>query len=69
MTPPVERYVSLALKLVEDLIAVNEPPLKIVATLTTALRTWLVVKLCLAAGWKDDTALASQAEIKNPKRL
>lgn len=32
-------HVSLALKLVEDLIAANEPALKILATLTTAFRT------------------------------
>jgi DNA polymerase-3 subunit delta len=68
--------VSLALKLVEDLIAGNEPALKIVATLTTAFRTWLVVKLCIAANWQDDSALAKLneviahlAEINNPKRL
>ena len=62
-------HVSLALKLVEDLISGNEPALKIVATLTTAFRTWLVVKLCIAANWQDDGAIAFLAEIKNPKRL
>ncbi|MBE9015877.1 DNA polymerase III subunit delta [Chroococcidiopsidales cyanobacterium LEGE 13417] len=61
--------VSLAFQLVEDLIARNEPALKIVATLTTAFRTWLVVKLCLAANYQDDSAIAFLAEIKNPKRL
>ncbi|AFY89312.1 DNA polymerase III subunit delta [Chroococcidiopsis thermalis] len=61
--------VSLALKLVEDLIARNEPALKIAATLTTTFRTWLVVKLCIAANWQDDSAIAFLAEIKNPKRL
>lgn len=61
--------VSLAFKLVEDLIARNELALKIVATLTTAFRTWLVVKLCLADNWQDDSAIAFLAEIKNPKRL
>ncbi|PSB44795.1 DNA polymerase III subunit delta [Cyanosarcina cf. burmensis CCALA 770] len=61
--------VSLAFKLVEDLIASNEPALKIAATLTTAFRTWLVIKLCLAANWQDDSAIAFLAEIKNPKRL
>ncbi|URD48677.1 DNA polymerase III subunit delta [Chroococcidiopsis sp. CCNUC1] len=61
--------VSLALKLVEDLITRNEPSLKIVATLTTAFRTWLVVKLCIAANYQDDSAIAFLAEIKNLKRL
>lgn len=63
------RNVSLALELVENLIRCNEPALKIVATLTTTFRTWLIVKLCIAAGWKDDSAIASLAELKNPKRL
>lgn len=61
--------VSLALKLLEDLIAGDEPALKIVATLTTTFRTWLVVKLCIAANWQDASAIAFLAEIKNPKRL
>ena len=44
MTPPVGGCVSLALKLVEDLIAANEPALKILATLTTAFRTLYFLK-------------------------
>ncbi|MCC5621654.1 DNA polymerase III subunit delta [Nostoc sp. CHAB 5715] len=61
--------VSQALKLIENLINCNEPALRIVATLTTAFRTWLIVKLMAAAGCKDDSAIAQIAELKNPKRL
>ncbi len=61
--------VSQALKLVENLIRCNEPTLRIVATLTTAFRTWLIVKLMVAAGCQDDSAIAQIAELKNPKRL
>lgn len=61
--------VSLALELLEVLLRCNEPALKIVATLTTTFRTWLIIKLCIIAGWKDDTAIAHLAEVKNPKRL
>lgn len=61
--------VSLALELLEVLLRCNEPALKIVATLTTSFRTWLIVKLCVIAGWKDNTAIAHLAEVKNPKRL
>ncbi|MEI2579923.1 DNA polymerase III subunit delta [Scytonema sp. PRP1] len=61
--------VSQALELVENLISCNEPALRIVATLTTAFRTWLIVKLMVAAGCKDDSAIAKVAELKNPKRL
>ncbi len=42
--------VSQALKLIENLISCNEPALRIVATLTTAFRTWLIVKL-MATAW------------------
>lgn len=61
--------VSLALELVENLTRCNEPALKIVASLTTSFRRWFIVKLYVVAGCLDDTAIASSAELKNPKRL
>jgi DNA polymerase-3 subunit delta len=61
--------ISQALELVENLIRCNEPALRIVATLITSFRTWLVVKLMVIAGEKDDSAVAQIAELKNPKRL
>ncbi len=61
--------VGKALELVENLISCNEPALRIVSTLVTTFRTWLIVKLMIAAGEKDDSAIASLADIKNPKRL
>lgn len=60
---------SIALKLTEVLLNSNEPALKIVATLITTFRTWLTVKVCTQAGWQNDSAIASLADIKNPKRL
>lgn len=59
----------IALKLTEVLLNSNEPALKIVATLITTFRTWLTVKVCTQAGWQNDNAIASLADIKNPKRL
>lgn len=61
--------VAAALELLENLFNYNEPALKIVSTLISAFRTWFVVKLCYADGWKDETKIAALAEIKNPKRL
>jgi DNA polymerase-3 subunit delta len=60
---------SLALGLVSDLINRNEPALKIVATLVGQFRTWTIIKLMLEAGEKDEKAMASAAEIANPKRI
>lgn len=58
-----------ALELVADLIAHNEHPLRIVATLVGQFRTWLWVKLMIEAGEKDEKAIAQAAEINNPKRV
>ncbi|RUS93430.1 DNA polymerase III subunit delta [Dulcicalothrix desertica PCC 7102] len=61
--------VSEALELLENLIRSNEPALRIACTLVTMFRTWLVVKLMVASGCKDDGEIAKAAELKNPKRL
>ena len=58
-----------ALQITDNLLRCNEPPLKIVATLVTTFRTWLTVKVCQIQGWQNDDAIATLAEIKNPKRL
>lgn len=58
-----------ALSLVADLLARNEPALRIVATLSGRLRMWLRVKLEIAAGQTDEKAIARSAGVGNPKRI
>lgn len=58
-----------ALGLVTDLIDRNEAALRIVATLVGQFRTWAIVKLKIEAGEKDEKAIASAADISNPKRI
>lgn len=58
-----------ALSLVSDLLAGNEPPLRLVATLVGQFRTWSAIKLKLEAGERDEQAIAAAAEIANPKRI
>lgn len=58
-----------ALELVADLIARNEPALKITATLVGQFRTWLWVKLAIETGERDEKAIAQAAEVGNPKRI
>ncbi len=58
-----------SLQLIADLIARNEPALKIVATLVGQFRTWTIVKLQIESGQKDDKIIAKAADIANPKRL
>lgn len=58
-----------ALALVAELINQNEPPLRIVATLTKQLRTWLWVKVMVEAGEQDERAIAQAAQVNNPKRI
>lgn len=58
-----------ALELVTGLINLNEPALRIVATLIGQFRTWTIVKLMQETGETDDRAIASAADINNPNRL
>jgi DNA polymerase-3 subunit delta len=58
-----------SLGLVADLINKNEPALRIVATLIGQFRTWLWVKLMVSAGERDQKAIATAAEVGNPKRI
>ncbi|PPS46082.1 DNA polymerase III subunit delta [Chroococcidiopsis sp. TS-821] len=57
-----------ALELMTQLIAQNEPALRIVATLIGQFRTWLWVKL-MSEAKQDPTTIAQAAEIANPKRV
>ena len=61
--------VSQSLRLVNDLINLNEPALRIVATLVGQFRTWTIVKLMLETGEKNEREIASAAQIGNPKRI
>ncbi len=61
--------ISQALSLLTELLANNEAGLRIAATLTTQFRTWLWVKVLQDAGERDDKAIATAAEISNPKRM
>lgn len=58
-----------ALGLVADLLNRNEPALRIVSTLIAQFRTWLIVRLMLDRGERDEKAIATAAEISNPKRI
>ena len=58
-----------ALGLIADLISRNEPALRIVATLIGQFRTWFWVKLMMEAGVRDEKAIATAAEVGNPKRV
>ncbi|QUY43063.1 DNA polymerase III subunit delta [Acaryochloris marina] len=58
-----------ALGLVAELLNLNEPGLKIVATLTRQFRTWLWVKLMVVSGEQDERIIARSAEVGNPKRI
>lgn len=66
---------EIALSLLYDLLAQNEPPLKIVATLVGQFRLWLMVKVAIEAqltesGNLDYKAIAKIADLKgNPNRL
>ncbi|NJM64896.1 MAG: DNA polymerase III subunit delta [Acaryochloris sp. RU_4_1] len=58
-----------ALGLAAELLELNEPSLKIVATLTRQFRTWLWVKLMVISGEQADRVIAQAAEVSNPKRI
>ncbi|MEM8805706.1 MAG: DNA polymerase III subunit delta [Cyanobacteria bacterium P01_G01_bin.38] len=58
-----------ALGLVSELIAQNEPALRIVSTLVGQFRTWLWVKVMGDSGERDPKVIAQAAEVNNPKRV
>lgn len=61
--------IPLALELVTDLITLNEPALRIVATLVGQFRTWAIIKTMIESGEKDEKKIAEFADISNPKRI
>lgn len=63
------RNIPYALELVTDLITLNEPALRIVATLVGQFRTWAIVKTMIESGEKDEKKIAEYADISNPKRI
>lgn len=58
-----------ALTLVDNLIALNEPALRIVATLVGQFRIWAIVKSMIESGEKDEKKIATIANLVNPKRI
>ncbi len=58
-----------ALETLADLINASEPGLRIVATLIGQFRTWLWVKIMIESGERNQQAIASAADIGNPKRI
>lgn len=58
---------AAALSQLEDLLLQNEPPLRLLATLTKQFRTWLWVKLL--SHERDTQHIAKLAEVSNPKRV
>lgn len=58
-----------ALSLASDLLANNEPALRVVATLVGQFRRWLWVSVMTADGERDTRIIAKAAEINNPKRV
>ncbi|MEC4814432.1 MAG: DNA polymerase III subunit delta [Scytonema sp. PMC 1069.18] len=61
-------HANIAITQISKLLDNNEHPLKIVATLTSIFRTWLIAKAGVEARLPDNE-IAEIAELKNPKRL
>jgi DNA polymerase-3 subunit delta len=68
-TAILKKDISQALQLINELINLNEPPLRIIATLVAQFRTWTIVKLMLEKGDKNEQEIAVAAEMGNPKRI
>ena len=58
-----------ALTQIDGLMAANEPPLRLVASLVSQLRGWLWLTLLEQSGEQDPTVIAKAAGIGNPKRI
>ncbi len=61
-------HANIAITQIFKLTATNEHPLKIVVTLTSIFRTWLITKAGVEAKL-NDAKTAELADLKNPKRL
>lgn len=60
---------ALALDILEQLLDLGEPALRILAVLSNQFRTWLWVRLLIEAGERDKVTIARAAEIHNPNRV
>ncbi len=58
-----------ALTQIDGLMAANEPPLRLVASLVSQLRGWLWLTLLEQSGEQDPMVIAKAAGIGNPKRI
>ena len=61
--------VASAVKQIDDLLANNEPPLRLISSLTSQVRGWLWVSLLTKQGEQDVGVIARAAGIGNPKRI
>lgn len=61
--------VAIATQVFTTLLSENEPIVKIVATLTTSFRTWLIVKAMVTEGVSDNYMIATAAGVGNPNRV
>ncbi len=60
---------EVALNLLEDLLTMAEPPLRITATLVSQFRLWLWVKLMQADKQVDAQKVTAMTNLGNPKRI
>ena len=60
---------GLALLQINELLASNEPPLRLVGSLTSQVRGWIWVCLLSEQGEQDVAVIAKAAGIGNPKRI
>lgn len=58
-----------ALRLLTQLLSLNEPVLKIIRTLANRFRLWLCVRSLIEAGQHDNIQIAQIAEIRNPNQV
>jgi DNA polymerase-3 subunit delta len=60
---------EVALNLLDDLLSMAEPPLRITATLVSQFRLWLWVKLMQVDKQVDAQKVAAMTNLGNPKRI
>ena len=58
-----------ALQQIDEILANNEPALRLIASLTSQLRGWLWVTMLSCQGEQDVAVIAKAAGIANPKRI
>lgn len=58
-----------ALRLLAQLMTLNEPVLKIIRTLANRFRLWLCVRSLIEAGQHNNAQIAQIAEIRNPNQV